>query len=119
MKIALRIFGYCVLALATSLVYPYTPTISGGLVGLFVLLLISDIVDYKYGKRLIASLVPRETILKLGVSPIIAFAVCVLWLMFASSFLSSLLAAVSVGFSFIGLTLAVISRNRANDIDEN
>lgn len=119
MKTALKILGYCVLALAASLLYPYTVKVSGILAGAFAFLLITEIVVHKYGERSISSLVSRETVLKLGISPIIAFAVCALWMVFASSFLSSLLATVLVGFSFMGLSLAIVARNSANNADEN
>lgn len=111
MKTVLWAVVYCALLAIATCLYAYIPVVSGGLTGLFVFLILCDILVYKYGKRTIASLIPRRIVLKLGVSPVIAFIACSLWLIGSGSFLSSFFATISWGISMMGMGLAVVARN--------
>lgn len=111
------VIGVLMLGYASWAVSGTVPGISGSLAGLVVLLAFCIFMVQKYGHLTIGDVIPKTTILKFGIWPLVLFAAASVLLIYAQttqSFVLSFLGTTAFGTSFMFSTLAVIARNSEN-----
>lgn len=94
------------------------PTISGMLAAVFLIWISGIFISQKFGHLTIGSVIPVDSILKLGQLPIVLMAFAGIFMVYVittESFVLGFLATLSYFVSFNISTLAIIARNDAND----
>ncbi len=114
LRIILKIGSWLAVALlAVSL--SVIPSVSGLLCGALVIWVGSDVIVRKYGDRTIGSFISKETVLRMGILPILVLlassVLLTLTLVSGISFLGTLLSTLAWAIGWLLATLGVMARN--------
>ena len=110
----LSVLGVLITGMLSILFMDSLPQTAGAFMGVSISLLVSLIIERRYGHRTIGSVFSINAVLKLGALPIVLFAGSLLLLVFSlykQSFMLSFFGVTTSFASFMFVTLAIIARN--------